>query len=102
MKILYFNLTHAIEVHDVIIDNSGGRKGIVNEGLVKSVIEHIQHDIYYPTFESKLTHLFFSINKNHSFVDGNKRSSIALCAYFMEINGYEYRIDLFIKEMENI
>lgn len=70
--------------------------------LLESVLEHIQNDTYYPEFESKITHLVFSVNKNHAFSDGNKRSSIALGAYFLEINGLEYCINRFIIEMENI
>lgn len=35
-------------------------------------------------------------------VMGNKRTSIALGAYLLEVNGIEYCIDKFIIEMENI
>ncbi|KDE38453.1 hypothetical protein ADINL_2908 [Nitrincola lacisaponensis] len=52
--------------------------------------------------EDKLTHLVFSINKNHAFNDGNKRSSLALGAYFLELNGFDYVVKRFVKEMENI
>jgi death-on-curing protein len=36
------------------------------------------------------------------FIDGNKRSSIALGAYFLKLNGYDYSIKKFVREMENI
>ena len=52
--------------------------------------------------EDKITHLVFSINKNHAFNDGNKRSSLALGAYFLELNGFDYVVKRFVKEMENI
>jgi death on curing protein len=70
--------------------------------LLESAIEHIQNDLYYPEIQDKLTHLVFAINKFHSFVDGNKRSSIALGAYFLELNGYNFVIKKFVLEMENI
>lgn len=98
----YINLEYAIKTHDFLIDETGGAHGVNDEGLIRSVLEHIQNDIYYPEFESKITHLVFSINKNHAFTDGNKRSSVALGAYFLELNGMEYCIDRFIIEMENI
>lgn len=98
----YFNCTFAIFVHDQIIINSGGLFGIINEGLLESSIEHIKNDLYYPNLEDKLTHLFFSINKNHCFNDGNKRASIALSAYFLEINNCSFIIPKFIEQMENI
>lgn len=52
--------------------------------------------------EHKLTHLVFCINKDHAFHDGNKRSSLTLGAYFLELNGYGYIVQHFVREMENI
>lgn len=98
----YFDIEHAIEVQDYIIENSGGRKGILNIGLLSSVLEHVQNDFYYPDLESKVCHLFYSINKNHAFNDGNKRSSIVLSSYFLEINGCDNIVSKFMQEMENI
>lgn len=98
----FFTLEYAIKEHDFIIEESGGSHGVKDIGLLESVLEHIQNDLYYPEFEMKMTHLVFSVNKNHAFSDGNKRSSIALGAYFLEINGLSYCIDKFIIEMENI
>jgi death on curing protein len=79
-RIFYFNIEYAVEVHDWIIEKSGGSPGINNLGLLESPLQHIQNDGYYPEFHHKLTHLVFSINKSHVFTDGNKRSSIALGA----------------------
>lgn len=102
MAFNYFNIEYAVKTHDFIINKSGGSHGENDLGLLESVLEHIQNDFYYPEFEAKITHLVFSVNKNHAFSDGNKRSSIALGAYFLEINGLDYCIDRFIIEMENI
>jgi death-on-curing protein len=99
---IYFDIEHAIRTHDFIIENSGGNSGIIEIGKIESVLEHIQNDLYYPEFEDKLTHLIFCVNKFHAFSDGNKRTSIALGAYLLEVNGIEYCIDKFIIEMENI
>ncbi|MDO5055690.1 MAG: type II toxin-antitoxin system death-on-curing family toxin [Pasteurella oralis] len=102
--ILYFDVAHAIKTHDWVIERSGGLSGIYPDGggKLESVLDHIQNDLYYPTFEDKLTHLIFSVNKLHAFFDGNKRASIALGAYFLELNGYDYCIKKFVLEMENI
>ena len=69
---------------------------------MSSALDTMQNDDYYPTFEEKLTKLLFSTNKNHAFNDGNKRTSLALGAYFMVLNGYSYCIDRFFEKMENI
>jgi death-on-curing protein len=102
ISFFYFDVTHAINVHDWIIENSGGLAGTKDIGQLESPLQHIQNDWYYPEIEDKLTHLVFSINKNHAFNDGNKRSSLALGAYFLELNGFDYVVQRFVKEMENI
>lgn len=99
---LYFTPEYAIEVHDNIVKESGGFFGIRDRGLIESSLEHIKNDIYYPNIEDKLTHLLYSINKNHCFNDGNKRASLALSMYFLLINGLDILIEKFIIEMENI
>ena len=101
-RFLYFDVSHAVRTHDWIIENSGGMAGTKDIGQLESPLEHIQNDLYYPELEDKLTHLVFSINKNHAFHDGNKRSSLALGAYFLELNDFDYIVHHFIVEMENI
>lgn len=104
MEYNYFNLKFATKVHDLIIEFSGGKSGFLNEGLLESVLSLIQNDEYYRTLEEKLTHLVYSIVMNHAFNDGNKRSSIALGAFFIAINIHLPRgmLSNFIQEMENI
>lgn len=101
-RFFYFDVEHAVETHDWIIENAGGLEGTKDLGQLGSPLEHIKNDLYYPEMEDKLTHLVFSINKNHAFNDGNKRSSLALGAYFLELNGFDYVVKRFVKEMENI
>lgn len=101
-SIVYLDLKYAIKTHDKIIEISGGKLGIHDIGLLESVLEHVKNDDYYPSLCDKLTHLVFSVAMNHAFADGNKRSSIALGAFFLEINGYGKRVGTFIVEMENI
>lgn len=99
---LYFDVQNAVAVHDWIIDNTGGLAGIKDLGQLDSVLQHIQNDDYYPTFDAKLMHLIFGINKFHAFNDGNKRSSLTLGAYFLTLNGYDYCVPQFMLQMENI
>jgi death on curing protein len=99
---LYFDAQHAFRVHDWIIEHSGGLPGVKDLGQLESVLAHIQNDDYYPSFDDKLTHLIFGINKFHAFNDGNKRSSLTLGAYFLTLNGYDYCVPQFVVQMENI
>lgn len=102
MHLNYFTAQYAIEIHQKVIEISGGKEGVKDFGNIDSPLYHIQNDDYYPSFEEKLTHLVFSINKNHAFNDGNKRTSIALGSFFLIINGLDVFADKFIIEMENV
>ena len=103
MVITYLTVEQAIDTHRKTVEVSGG--GTLEHldlGKLESVLEHIQNDVYYPTFEDKLTHLFFSANKFHCFADGNKRIAITLCTQMLLFNGYLYCTSRFLHEMENI
>lgn len=102
MTIFYFDSDLVQVLHDEVIKQSGGKTGILNLGLLDSVLEHIKNDLYYPEIADKATHLFYGINKNHCFNDGNKRTSIIVTACFLDLNGYAPLVDRFIKEFENI
>ncbi|MGE9659247.1 type II toxin-antitoxin system death-on-curing family toxin [Snodgrassella alvi] len=100
-SITYITLEEAIAKHDEIILASGGLLGLRDEGLLISALTMIQNDFYYSEYHEKLTHLIFSINKNHCFNDGNKRASVGLGAIFLMKNGWTNEfIEFFIKKME--
>jgi death-on-curing protein len=103
MPWVYLTLEQAIEIHEKTVDVSGGGSlGQLDLGKLESVLQHIQNDEYYLTFDVKLTHLFFSTCKFHCFVDGNKRIAITLCAQMLLLNGYLRSVNGFIRESENI
>lgn len=103
MAIVYLTLAQAIEVHkNTVAISGGGAQGLLNTGPLESALFHMQNDVYYPTFEHKLTHLFFSACNFHCFQDGNKRIAIALGAKFLINNGYVFVAKRFIHEMENV
>ena len=103
MAWVYLNLEQAIEIHGKTVEISGGGSlGQLDVGKLEAVLEHIQNDDYYPTFDEKLTHLFFCACKFHCFEDGNKRIAISLCAQMLLWNGYLRSVNAFIRESENI
>ena len=103
MAFVYLTLEQAIETHGKTVEVSGGGStGLLEIGNLDAVLQHIQNDDYYPTFDAKLTHLFFCACKFHCFQDGNKRIAIALCAQMLLLNGYLRSVKSFIRESENI
>lgn len=103
MEWVYLTLEQAIEVHKkTVVISGGGALGHLDVGKLDSVLQNIQNDDYYPTFDAKLTHLFFCSCKFHCFEDGNKRIAITLCAQLLLLNGYMCSVNGFIRESENI
>lgn len=105
MVILYPTFQDALSVYDkTILVSGGGACGFIGDGesRFRSLLAFLQDDAYYPTFEDKLTHLFFSLCRSHFFLDGNKRIAITLCAHMLLLNGYVYCAGRFIAKMENI
>ena len=101
-RIVYINLERAVFIHDKILEKEAGLKGIKDQGQVDSILEHIQNDLYYPEFLDKITHLVFGLVKFHCFNDGNKRTALALGAYFIKLNFSSNLAEKFLIEMENI
>jgi death-on-curing protein len=100
---LYLTLEQAIAIHGkTVVVSGGGSTGHLEIEKLDSVLNHIQNDDYYPSFDTKLTHLFFCACKFHCFEDGNKRIAITLCAQMLLLNGYLRSVNAFIRDSENI
>ena len=111
MKIIYPNLEKLLEFHSKIIKIwlekwewwSFWFLWWKDESDLKSIIEFIKNDNYSPRLEDKITHLMFSVNKNHIFMDWNKRSSIYFSAYFLSLNIFDnYLVEKYIRELEDV
>ena len=103
MGLVYLTLDEVVKNHRKTVEISGGgATESIELGKLDAVLTHIQNDEYYPTFEDKLTHLFFCACNFHCFLDGNKRIAITLCAQMLLLNGYLYCAGHFIRNMENI
>lgn len=100
----YLNLQEAQIMHDDIINEIGGLKGVNAQqiGLLESALQQIQNDDYYPSFLEKLTHLMFVCVKFHPFADGNKRTAIYLAKAFIKLNCPEILPDDFYQKLEDV
>ncbi len=101
MEYKYFEKEHALKIVANMLEKTGDRLHIIKPENIEGPLEFIKGDFYYPTIEEKVTHLFYSFNKNHCFLDGNKRASVVLASFLLEINGYEFIVSNFIRRIEN-
>jgi death-on-curing protein len=104
MPLVYItDIKELVSLHHKTIEVSGGgTTGILNLNSLSAALDHIQNDDYYPTFEDKLTHLFYIANKSHCFQDGNKRIAITIGSIFLLKNGYINAAKEFLYRMEII
>jgi len=103
LKYFYFSYEDLLTKHLEVIKKSDDTEdpGVRHPGAIKSILEFIKDDDYYPDFTDKITHLVFSIASRQDFLAANKRTAIVAGAYFLEINSYNQAIvGNFISEME--
>lgn len=79
-----------IELHEKIIEETGGIQGIRDEGILESAlaapfITFGKKDLY-PTIVQKAARLGYGIASNHAFVDGNKRTGALIMIIFLKLN----------------
>ena len=77
-----------IRIHDSLIQQFGGRQGILNRGLLESAVDQpFNVWVYENRNNRKIYNLaaayFYHIIKNHPFIDGNKRSGAFAFVWFL-------------------
>lgn len=86
--------------HETIDQSGGGMSGIREKGGIEKILDFVQNDLYYPSFEDKLTYLVYGFCTGHYFADGNKRISLVIGAHFLIKNGRGWAGFHFLPHME--
>ena len=102
-NLTYIDYDEALSIYYKTVEKSGGGMvGVRDEGGIRSTLDFVQDDLYYPEIADKAAYLMYSLCKGHYFADCNKRISITLTANFFLKNGYMYLLKNFMEEMEAI
>jgi len=84
-----------IKMHRLLIQETGGSEGIMDEGLLDSALnapfQTFDGEDVYKTIPAKAAKLGFLLINNHPFIDGNKRIGTLAMLVFLEINGIEIK-----------
>ena len=100
----YLSLREILELHDQIIEVSGGARGIRDMRALESAINQPRLTFdridLYPDILTKAAALCFFLVMNHPFVDCNKRIGHAAMETFLILNGFE--IEASVDEQEQI
>ena len=88
----FITIAEAITIHDDQITRFGGSPGIRDVGLLESAIAQPEAtffgELLHPTIASQAAAYLFHISRNHAFLDGNKRTALAVADTFLLVNGY--------------
>ena len=100
----YLTLDEVLELHRLILEQSGGAAGLRDPAALASAIAQPQmtfdgHDLY-ETLVEKASSFAYSLIMNHAFVDGNKRIGHAAMETFLELNGVE--LNASVDEQERV
>lgn len=100
----YLMLEEVLELHRLVLAQSGGREGVRDLNAVDSAVAQptmsFDGEDLYSSLADKAAALGFSLIQNHAFVDGNKRVGHAAMEAFLMFNGHE--IDAPVDEQEQI
>jgi len=95
--IVYLTVDQAIKIHERMVEQHGGLKGIRDLGLLTSAMEMPKsayggHELHPSLFDKAAAYLFHIV-KNHPFFDGNKRTSTFVAVLFLRLNGISITFD---------
>ncbi|HLL60547.1 MAG TPA: type II toxin-antitoxin system death-on-curing family toxin [Candidatus Nitrosocosmicus sp.] len=89
----YISIEEVLAIHEEMIRLFGGRLEVHDFTLLHSAVERPKasfdgKDLYTSIFD-KATALIQSLILNHPFDDGNKRTALTSCAFFLSSNHFE-------------
>ena len=91
--ITYLTEDEVIDLHDRLIQQSGGSAGLRDPGALQSSLAQPMMTFagtdLYPALADKAAALGWLLISNHPFVDGNKRIGHAAMETFLVCNGHE-------------
>ena len=102
---IYLTRNEIVRVHDIIIRDTGGLEGVLNEHtllmLETQPAQYVFGKELYPGIFKKAALYARVVNGGHIFVDGNKRTSITIVSEFLRKNSYIFEPPEKRKELED-
>jgi death-on-curing protein len=88
----WINLKELVLIHELVINETGGARGIINPIALESVLlrpfSSFEGKELFPDIWSKVAVLVHSLIAFHPFTDGNKRTAFVAAEVILKLNGY--------------
>jgi death-on-curing protein len=90
-SIAFLSVDAVMAIHTEVLAAHGGRRGLRDRALLESAVAAPQASfdgkpLLANPIEIAAAYLFY-LCRNHPFVDGNKRTALASCLVFLDVNG---------------
>ena len=85
--VVFLEVEEVEQAHGIALAAHGGQEGIRDRGLLESAVMAPRSG-YYGSLAELAAVLAHGIEKNHPFLDGNKRTGLVVALAFLEINGH--------------
>jgi death-on-curing protein len=88
---VHLDAAAVVAIHAEVISAHGGRPGIRDRALLESAVaapqaSHAGKPLIADVIGIAAAYLFY-LSRNHPFIDGNKRTALAACLVFLQVNG---------------
>ncbi len=90
--IVYPSIEEVLAAHERLIALFGGSSGLRDRAALEAALARPQAG-YYKDVVEQAAALLESLAQNHPFIDGNKRTAIAVTGAFLRVNGYRLEFD---------
>ena len=90
--ILFLEVDEVLSLHRNALEVDGGIDGIREPGLIESAVamprQQFGRSYLHEDIPAMAAAYHFHLNKNHAFLDGNKRVAVMASTVFLLANGY--------------
>ena len=92
---IVLTISEVIELHEKLLKATGGSPGIRDIRLLESAVfgcyQAFADEDLYPSIVEKAARMAFAVNKNHPFIDGNKRVAVTSMLVMLRMNGIDLK-----------
>lgn len=85
-----FSLEHLLEIHVIVIKETGGANGLRDLGRLEAIIASQTQNVFgqelYESITEKAAAMIRGIVADHPFIDGNKRTAMLVGLTFLKLN----------------
>ena len=90
--IFYPSIDDVLAAHERLIATFGGAGGVRDRAALEAALARPRSG-YYRDVVVQAAALLESLSQNQGFLDGNKRTAIAVTAAFLRVNGYRLEFE---------